>query len=263
MRHQAELEFSQKKLERYAQLAKTDYVSKLNVEEFKRDVRIQEAQILADQAELQLAQLNLNECYVCAPVEGKVSLSTIDEGNLFIAYDQAILTQILQLSPVNVNFTLCQKDFQDLQPLLKKKGGRFEVILPYESQEKFEGEVTVIDNHINSETGTITLRGRVDNRDETLWPGQFVYVRFFVREKKGVPVIPQTAIQQGQKGTFVYVLQPDQTVEAVAIQTAEHFDDFVVVDQGLKPGMKIVTDGQLNLRSGVKVVVSAEIAQGQ
>lgn len=256
---EAELEYAKQRLERYSKLVKEDYVSKLNIEDYRRDVKSREAQIKIDRAEIENAKINLGYCDVVSPINGKVSIAKIDIGNVVQANDSNSLITILQVQPIYINFSLAQKDFQELQDMLSAGNRSFKVLLPYGSTKQFDGELVAYNNEVNPDTGTIQLKGQVLNNDEILWPGEFVIVRLFVKEKKQVPVIPVAALQTGQKGTFVYVLNPDHTVHDVVVKTGEQFDDHYVIDEGLSAGMTVVTDGQLNLRPGVKVVIPSQM----
>ncbi|MBA3723043.1 MAG: efflux RND transporter periplasmic adaptor subunit [Parachlamydiaceae bacterium] len=256
IKNEAELEFSKTKLDRYQGLIQQEYVSHLNIEEYKRDVKLHESQVIIDKAEIENAKINLDYCDVCSPINGKVSLTKVDQGNLVQANDFNSLISILQVTPVYVYFSLAQKDFQELQELLKEGNRKFKVLLPFDNKKEFEGELNAFDNQVDSNTGTIQLKGTVANEDEILWPGEFVKVKLFVKLKEKHPVVPLSAIQTSQKGSFVYVLKPDMTVDCVPVTLGEHLDDYIAIDAGLTAGMKVITDGQLNLRPGAKVTLT-------
>lgn len=258
LKDQAELEYAKTKLERYSGLVQKEYIAKLNIEEYKKNVSSEEAQIKMDQATVKDAKINLGYCTVLSPLNGKVGLTKVDPGNIVQANDPNALITILQVMPIYVNFSLTQKDFQELQEVLQTGKRKFTVVLPFGCEKEFEGELDAFDNRVSSETATIQLKGTVANEKECLWPGEFVKVKLFVKMKNQASVIPLEAVQKGQKGTFVYVLKPDMTVEPALIKTGEVIDHFIVVDEGLKPGMKVITDGQLNLRPGVKVLISTD-----
>lgn len=258
VKDEAELEYGRKKLERYSGLVQKDYVAQINIEEYRKDVKIQEGQVRIDKAEIENAKINIDYCKVTSPIDGKVSLAKIDHGNIVQANDSNALITILQVKPIYINFALTQKDFQELQEVLHEGKRKFNVVLPFGCPKGFEGELDAYDNQVSAETATIQLKGTVSNDTECLWPGEFVKVKLFVKTKHQVPVIPSEAVQKGQKGIYVYVLKPDMTVENVPIKTGEIVDNLIVVDEGLKPGMKVITEGQLNLRSGAKVMIPGD-----
>lgn len=259
LKNQAELEYSQKKLERYEGLLKADFVSKLSIEEYKSDVKVKEGQVLIDKAEVQATQINLQYCDVAAPIDGKVSLSKVDRGNIVTQNDSNALITILQINPISVEFSLSQKDFQDVQGILRKQDSKFTILLPYGDKREFEGRLEAFDNRINLQTGTIQLKGRIPNPEEILWPGQFVRVRLLMGKKENASIVPFSAIQLGQSGEYVYVLKPDMTVEYVPVKTSIRLGEDIVVDEGLEPGLQVVTDGQLNLQSGAKVIIPSQM----
>lgn len=256
-KNRAQLHYARQKFARYEQLLKSEFVSKLNIEEYASQVRTQEEQVKIDQAEAHLAHMNLSYCQIISPIEGRVSLNRIDIGNLMTANDPNALTRILQIIPIYVCFSIPQGQFQDLQHVLAHGNRTFEAILPFGSQRTFTGTLVAIDNQVNPQTGTIQLKGVIPNHEKILWPGEFVRVRLLIRTKHQVPVISASAIQLDRQGSFVYALKSNQTIEPIYVRVGEHVDDhFVVIEEGLKSGTKIVTDGHLNLRSGVKVMLA-------
>lgn len=260
IKDQAQLEFAKKKLERYSEV-KSDFVSKISLEEFKRDTQMLEGQILLDKAQIDLAQLNVDYCYVKAPIDGRIKISTVDPGNLVIANDANALTQIIQINPIYVYFSIPQKEFQEFQKILQQGRKQFDVFLPFGSQDVFKGEVVALNNEVDATTGTIQIKGLIPNEEKILWPGEFVKVRLFLRMKRGAVVVPSSAIQVGQKGSYVYVLQPDHTVDMVLVETSEEIDNVIVVDKGLQTGMIVITDGQGNLKPGSKVLTPEDITK--
>lgn len=252
----AKLEYARQRLSRHERLMDSQFVSKLSIEEYSSDVKTQESQIKIDQAELRLAEINLGYTNVISPLNGRISLNLVDEGNIITGNEPNALTRILQVTPIYVCFAIPQKDFQQIQDTLHKGSRRFVALLPHAGRE-FEGEVVAVDNQVNPQTGTIQLKGLIANQDQILWPGEFVRVKVFLKTKKNVPVVPASAIQTNQKGQFVYALQENNTVEVVPVKVGEHIEDLIAIDEGLKEGMKVVTDGQVNLRPGVKVVIAS------
>lgn len=263
LKDEAELGYAKSKLERYENLVKSDFVSKLNIEEYQRDVKIREGQIAIDKAEIENAKLNLEYTMVVSPINGQVSINKLDIGNIVQANDPNSLVSILQLVPINVNFSIPQKDFQNFESVLKQPNVKFKVILPYGSHKEIEGELVAINNQFNSNTGTIELQGIVTNEDEVLWPQQFVKIKLYIRTDKNMAIVPARAVQLGQKGSYVYVLKSDMTVEYVPVVVAEQVGDLTAIKEGLQAGMKVVTDGQINLRPGAKVVIQNEMKQAE
>lgn len=253
----ADLNFAKKKVERYSALIKSNFVSKLSIEEYQRDVAGLEGQLLASQAAVSIAKTNLNYCVIVSPLAGRVSITKTDVGNIVSPADLPPMTTVLQITPINIKFSIAQREFEFLQKLFYEGDRQFEVILPGTSQ-TFNGEIVAVDNQVDLRTGTIQIKGVVSNREKILWPGEFVRVRVFIRLKKDAIVVPAEAVQIGQKGSYVYTLNPDQTVDLVYVKPAEAFEKLIVIDEGLTVGQKIVTDGQINLKQGVAVQVISD-----
>jgi multidrug efflux system membrane fusion protein len=138
---------------------------------------------------------------------------------------------------------------------------KVEAIIPGDDKRPVLGELTFIDNTVDKTTGTIILKGTFPNTDRRLWPGQFVNVVLTLTTQRNAVVMPATALQAGQQGQYVFVVKPDQTVESRPVAVAWSYGDLAVVAQGVKPGEKVVTDGQLNLVSGVSVELKGEQPQ--
>lgn len=255
LKDQVELDFAIKKMERYAKISEKDYVSKMSVEELIKEVGTLKAQIAADQANVSAALKDLGYCDICSPIDGRVNLETVDAGNIVSPSNSAPLATILQISPIDVNFSLPQRDFETLQQLLLEGKRKFRATLP-ETLREFEGIVDSFDGQFDQKTGSIQIHGEIENKDKILWPGEFVLVKVFIKTLYGAPVVPSSAVQIGQKGPYVYVLKEDRTVEQVMVKVIDQHEDKTVLED--HPGNKVIIDGQVNLRSGAKVIVTNE-----
>jgi multidrug efflux system membrane fusion protein len=257
IKDEAELEYAKKKVERYETLVRKDFVSKLSIEEYQRDAKVLEAQIQFDKSEVGTAETNLNYCNIVSPLDGRVGFQRIKIGNVVSPADQTPMATILQITPIDIYFSISQKEFEELQHVLAQGKNSFKAILPGTGQE-FIGELTAVDNQVDTRTGTIQIKGSIKNRERILWPGEFVRVQVFIRMISNALLIPFQAVQVGQNGSYVYVLGPDDKVKNIPVKTGQKFGDLIVVEEGLEPGLKVVTDGQINLRPDVKVVVSKD-----
>ncbi|MBA2368103.1 MAG: efflux RND transporter periplasmic adaptor subunit [Candidatus Protochlamydia sp.] len=262
LKDEAELEYAKKKVERYETLVRKDFVSKLSIEEYQRDAKVLEAQIQIDKSEVAAAETNLNYCNIFSPLDGRVGFQRIKLGNVVSPADQNPMATILQISPIDIYFSISQREFEELQQILAEGKNTFRAILPGTGQD-FTGELTAIDNQVDTRTGTIQIKGSIKNRERVLWPGEFVRVQVFIRMVHNAIMIPFQAVQVGQGGSFVYVLGPEDKVKHVTVKTGRKFDNLIVVEEGLEPGMQVVTDGQINLRPDVKVAVSKEDPQNE
>lgn len=256
VKDQAALDLAKITVQRNAELVKKDYISKLNFEQYQANVTISSGQILSDQADIKIAELNLEWATPKSPIEGKISQYNIDVGNLVTANDPAALTDIRQIDPADIRFTINQKDFVEVQKSLKEGSLKFHVFLPQASESPREGTIYFIDNHIDLATGTILLRGTVPNKDEFFWPGEFVNIKLQFRVQPNAILAPEEAVMIGQDGPFVYVYKPDtSTVEYRKVKKGENIDHRFLIEEGLQAGEKVVVKGQINLRPDSKVSI--------
>lgn len=260
---QASLKLSEATVERFQELVKQDYVSQLTFDQYKTNVDVGKAQIIIDQALVDLAEINLGYTEIRSPINGRISQYNIDAGNVVVANDSNALTQILQISPVSIHFSVTQREFVQIRRAQQEGSFRFEVFLPEFPEDPREGLIYFFDNHIDTKTGTILFKGSAPNEDAFFWPGEFVKVRLQLEIVKNAVVIPATAIQIGQEGKFVYIYHADtNTVEYRLVEVGQTIDEQVMVIQGLTAGEKVITNGQINLRPDAKVAVIGKPKEG-
>lgn len=252
-KNQANLENAKNVLERYEKLIPDFYVSNLDIDQFRTDVHLAKAQIEIDQANLQIASINLDHCTIRSPIEGKLGKIQLSLGNIVKAASQEVLASISQLKPIYVNFALPQKHFSMLHQKIGTNPLMCQAELPNGKIEK--GEVFFIDNKIDGKTGTIAFMGLFENFQERLWPGQFVRVSLFLEALPNATVVPIEAIQEGQEGPFVFVIDPEMKAEMRSVKRGKEHDRWVVIEDGVQAGEKVVTQGQMNLSPGTLVSV--------
>jgi len=256
IKDKALLEYAKVAVERYTKLAQQDFVSKLNYQQYETNVQTAEGQVLSDQADVVTAELNLEWCTPTSPIDGKISEYNIDPGNLVTANDANALTNVRQITPADVRFSISQNYFVQVQKAAAEGTLKFSVILPQQPKQPREGQIYFIDNHVDTTTGTILLRGTAPNDDEFLWPGEFVQVRLQLRVRPNALLAPEDAVHVGQNGPFIYVYQPETgTVDYRLVTKGEKIDRFIVIEKGINAGEKVVTAGQINLRPGSKVSI--------
>jgi multidrug efflux system membrane fusion protein len=258
---EATLTSAQADLARSAQLVGPGYRTVQTYDQQKATVAQLQAAIKGDQAQIDMARLNLSYTDIRAPIAGRLGVRLIDAGNMVRATDNTVLVTITQTKPIYITFTLAQEylhkihEKQALGDLTVQAFGGDNVTL------LSEGKLTVIDNTIDQATGTIRLKGTFANEDERLWPGEFVNVRLILRIRKGAPTVPAQTVQQGPDGSYVYVIKPDDTVERRVIEVASVQDGVAVISKGLEPGEKIVVEGQFRLTNGARIrAVTAKAA---
>jgi multidrug efflux system membrane fusion protein len=254
-RDQAMLQSAELDLKRYQDLAKTGAVPRQQLDQQVALVAQDKANIQSDQAAIETQKLNILYCHIVAPVNGRVGLRLVDQGNYVTAGDATGLVVITQFQPITVVFPVAEDNLPQIAKRLKEARTLPLTAFDRSGTSKLAaGELKTIDNQIDTTTGTIRLRAQFANDDETLFPNQFVNVRLLVDTLKGATVVPMAAIQRGAPGTFVYLLNNDQTVTVKPVKLGPSSGDRVAVTDGLSPGDRVVIDGADKLRDGAKVV---------
>lgn len=226
------------------------------------DVQNALAAVASDEAAIDNAKVQLSYTSIYAPIAGRTGSLKLTQGNLVkanAANAEDSLITISQIHPIYVNFSIPQR----LLPDIKKysANGKLEVdaLPPKDAGHPVRGELTFVDSGVNTQTGTIQLKGNFANADERLFPGQFVNVVLKLSEEPNAITIPSQAVQSGQQGQFVYVVKPDKTAEMRPITVGDTVKNETVIKQGLKSGEQVVTDGQFNLVAGAIVQVKPEV----
>jgi len=206
-----------------------------------------------DQAAVDNAKLNLVYCHITAPVSGRVGLRLVDPGNIVHATDTNAMFVITQLQPIAVLFTLPEDNLQTVSR--RMANGTLEVdAFSRDDQTKLAtGKLLTIDNQIDQTTGTGRLKAVFDNKDNALWPNQFVNARLLLETQKNSTTIPAAAIQRGPRGTYVFVVKPDNTVDVRDVTLGFTQDNVSVIASGIAPSDVVVTDGQDKLQQGSKI----------
>jgi membrane fusion protein, multidrug efflux system len=254
MEDQANLIFAKEKVQRYSTLVGSNYVSKLDYDQYVTDVAVYEGAVVKDQGAVANAQLNLDYCYITAPFTGRVGKKLVDIGNL-VANDGSTLVTLVQTSPIYVDFSIPERDLLEVLEKSKMKALTVEASIPQTDAKPVKGELILIDNLINTNTGMIQMRGQFTNEAGTLWPGQFVKVYLVLEEAKDAVLIPQAGVNIGQKGAYALIVNEEHTVENKPIVTGEKIGNLIQVTSGLECGEYVVTTGQLNIGAGSKVTV--------
>lgn len=261
--------------DRYAALAKDGLISKDQNSQYQtafnaqtETVRADEAAINSakatlnvDQAALETARLNLSYCFIPSPIDGRAGSLLVQAGNLVKANDTNALVNINQMQPVYVSFSVPEQLLGEVRQY--DQGHPLPVTAIVAPDHRASGILTFIDNTVDNTTGTVKLKAQFPNADRSLWPGQFVNVVMTLRTLRGVTVIPSEAVQSGQQGQFVYLVQSDGTVTNRNVRLGEEIDRKIVVESGLAPGDTVVTDGQMRLIPGAKVRVVPAVASPQ
>ncbi len=250
----ANLALAGEKVKRYRTLAKDEYYSQIDYETLQANFASTSALVEQNRAQLDSALINLNYCWIYAPIDGMTGLLQVDFGNL-VANDGSTLTTLNQMAPIYVTFSI--PEFQLSRVLRHQNGAPLKVLAAYEDfkEEVFQGNLFMIDNAVDPNTGMITLRAQFDNTKRELWPGQFIRTRLLLDTIPNAVIIPYTALQLTQNGPVVFVVKEDKTVDQRPVQLGQREDGNIIILKGLESGETIVTEGQLNLFTGAKVSI--------
>ena len=256
------LEQAQTDLKRYQTLGRQDSISQQQVDDQKFVVAQYAGTVQADQAMVNSANLNLIYCHIVAPVTGQVGLRQVDPGNYVQVSDATGLVVITQMQPISVIFSVPEDNLPDI--ITRLRTGATLSVEAYDRanvRHLATGQLTNLDNQIDTTTGMLKLRATFDNPDELLYPNQFVNARLLVNTMHGAVRVPVAAVQRGEPGTYVYVINANNTVSVRPVKLGPADGGMVAVSSGLKAGEKVVTDGTDRLRDGVAVQVAPPAAK--
>src|SRR5216684_27184 len=251
---EALLKNAQTDLERYKRLVAQDSIARQQYDTQISLVRQYEASLVIDQAQVDAAKLNVTYTKILAPLTGRIGLRLVDPGNYVTMADATSICIIIQVQPISVLFTIPEDALPPVRQRLKI-GASLEarVLDRAQKSELSVGRLDTHDNVIDTTTGTVKLRAVFDNKDESLFPNQFVNVRLLVDTVKDAVVVPVAAIQRGQPGTFVYLVKADDTVEIRVVELGATDGEKVQITSGLQVGDQVVIDGTDRLRDGAKI----------
>lgn len=251
---QATLANARLDLARYQKLAKTNLVSQQELDNQQALVKQSEASIRIDEATISNAQLQLTYSKITAPISGRVGLKQVDVGNYISGGSSTPIVVINQMDPVDVIFTLPEQDLANVIQARKNNTNLPVIALDRNNQfELAKGELFSVDNQIDATTGTIKLKARFPQQETTLFPNQFVNVRLYVTTLEKAVVIPNAALQMGNEGHFVWVVDSENKVSKLRVEVALQNAEKVVIASGLSADQRVVTDGVDRLTQGAKV----------
>ena len=213
-----------------------------------------EAAVRADRAAIENAKIQLGYCFIRSPMDGRTGSLLIQQGNLIKAEDIHLVV-IHQVIPIYVAFSIPEQYLSEIKKYVASGELQVEALAPMSEERPGKGVITFIDNAVDSNTGTIRLKGTFANHEKKLWPGQFINVVLTLTTEPNAIVIPSQAIQTGQEGQYVFVVKPDFTVESRPVFVGQTVNNETVVRKGLNIDEKVVTDGQLRLYPGARVEV--------
>jgi len=247
---QASLRDARLNLDRYTTLIPSGSIAQQQVDTQKSTVDQLDGQVRTDQAQIDNAKLQLVYCNITAPFTGRVGLRQVDPGNIVHAADTTPMLILTQLQPIGVIFTLPEDQLPTVSQHMKNSTLAVEAYSRDNQIKLATGKLLTIDNQIDQTTGTAKLKAVFDNKDNQLWPNQFVNANLLLETRKHSMVLPTAAILRGPQGAFVYAVKTDNTVEARSVAVSLSQGNMTVVTSGVHPGDTVVTDGQDKLQTG-------------
>jgi multidrug efflux system membrane fusion protein len=248
----AQLQLNQSNLQRDEKIGTQHFVSEQQIDTDKANVKNYLGAVARDQASIDRAKLNLEYCYVRSPTDGRTGRRLVDPGN-YVSTGAVTLVNIQRQDPVYADFNISENDLARLRESMPGNQLGVDVVAPTQPDVTKSGTLTFLDNAVSAQAGTVLLRATIPNKDHYLWPGQYVKVALTLQVLKGATVVPSQTIQLGGKGSYLFVVRPDNTVEQRFVNQGVRYREVVVVPDGLKADETVVVEGQLTISNGVKV----------
>ena len=242
--------------DRYEKLVLKDFVTKSQADQATASAAAAKAVVAADRASVDNAKFNLENATIAAPITGKTGILLVKQGNLVKPGSVPPLVVINQIHPIDVHFTVPDREL----PLVQKYSAAAKklrvLVTPRGDASAEEGVLNMLDNGVDTTTGTVTLKAQFANQAGHLWPGQFVGVAVELYVQEGAVLVPTSAVQSGQDGAFVFVVKADNTVEVRAVTAGLVVGDKTVIEKGIEAGTRVVTDGQSRLTPNAKIEIT-------
>jgi multidrug efflux system membrane fusion protein len=239
---------------RYESLIEKGVVARQQYDKFRTEADALEATVLADRAAVENVKIQLGYCFIRSPIDGRTGSLIVQQGNIIKAEDISLVV-INQIVPIDVAFSVPEQFLSEIKKYMTSGKLGVEALVPMNEERPERGVITFVDNTVDSQTGTIRLKGTFANRDRKLWPGQFVNAVLTLTTEPNTIVVPSQAIQTGQEGQYIFVVREDLTVESRPVVAGRSGSNETVVKKGLNADEKVVTDGQVRLYPGAKVEI--------
>jgi multidrug efflux system membrane fusion protein len=255
-RDEAQLINNRLNFERTSNLFASKYASQADYDTAQATYQSAQSTVLADAAAITNSQLSLDYTAIRSPIDGRTGNLAIKEGNVVKAPDDVLVT-VTQIHPIYVAFAVPENRLSAIRRQAAHESLAVQAFASGDTNAAAQGVLTFVDNTVDTNTGTILLKGTFPNTNTVLWPGQFVQTTLVLSNLTGVTVVPSQAVQTGQDGEYIFVVKPDDTVEARTVGAGITYQSERVIMSGLKPGETVVTDGQAKLTAGAKVSVKS------
>jgi RND family efflux transporter MFP subunit len=247
---EASLDQAQRDVVRYTDLAARNATPIVTLNNAQTAVNVSKATAESNRAQLENLKVQLGFCTIRAPITGRISMANVKVGNFVRQADTQPMATIIQLAPVYVSFTVPQKNLPDIRQAIAAETATVDASIPGE-EKRANGQVSMIENSVDSATGMATVRATMPNTDELLWPGTLVTAEMTLRNEQSV-VVPSTAVQVSQTGNFIFVVEND-VAKVRKVKVERVVGGQTVIAEGLQGGETVVTDGQLLLSEGTRV----------
>jgi multidrug efflux system membrane fusion protein len=254
---EAQLVSAQKDLARSKTLAAQSFQTEQIVDQQQAKVEQLKAAIAADNAAIDTAQTQLDYTTITAPSDGRIGVRLVDPGNLVRASDQGSIATLTRLQPISVLFTLPSRALDDVRDAMARGPVEVTAFDRDNARALSTGTLLLVDNLIDQATATIRLKATFENKDERLWPGEFVNARLLMETRRNVLTVPSTAVQRGPQGLLAWVVDEKDVARAVPIQVGPTSGDLTIVTAGLSEGARVVTDGYYKLQQNARVTITA------
>jgi len=250
---EAQLANARLDLERSARLEAKGVASKQSLDTQRAQVAALAATLEADQAAIEMAQLQLEFSTITAPLDGRTGLRLVDPGTVVHASDANGLVTITQMHPIAVLFTVSQDELPEVLKAIARGDPVVDAYSRGGERLLATGRLVFVDSQVDQGTGHVKLKALFDNSDRALWPGEFVDARVQVTTVNAATVVSAKAIERGQSGTYVFRIKPDDTVEVCPVRVGHVSEGIAIIPEGLTPGDRIVVDGQYRLQPGARI----------
>jgi len=255
----ANLKLQKVTFERNKVLFEKELISKQDFDKYSADLASAEAQVRLDAANVDLAKINLDYCYIRSPVDGLSGKHQVDQGNIVKATDGPVLVNIKTINELYVDFTVTETDLDKVRDAMKKSQLQVEIYTDEAPDKTYSGMLSLLDNSVDNTTGTFLLRAIVPNEKRELWAGRFVKVRLILGIEKDAVQVPYDAVQLGQNGPYLFVVAAGNKAELRLVKTGNRQQNNIVIEEGVKAGEEVVTSGQLGLSPGASVINAAQL----
>jgi multidrug efflux system membrane fusion protein len=253
-RHRAEAEHARVEVQRLSQLLKQQIVSPDEYDLAHMQAVALRATLDADAAAVEAAKLQVHYCRITSPIDGRIGQILTDVGNV-VKPEDTVLAVVNQVRPIYVAFSVPQRELGEIRRRSSEGPLRVDAYSDATRELVATGELSFIDNQVNTATGTVLLKAEFANDREELWPGQFVEAVLALYVRPRVVVVPSAAVQTGQQGQYLFVIDPDNTVELRHVRTGQDLGDEIVIEENLRAGERVVSEGQFLLAPGMTVEI--------